>query len=125
MEAGPPVFAPLLASLVGGMGLLAAVLRREGRAATADHLPKRSDGSCAVPQPRPARRHPAGPGRFPGFDVLDRSTMWDDVTAGVVLARLALPGALAFFTPDEAASPGRCWICCSPRTPNRGCRSWR
>ena len=32
MEMGPPVFAPLLASLVGGMGLLAAVLRREDRA---------------------------------------------------------------------------------------------
>jgi hypothetical protein len=31
MESGPPVFAPLLASLVGAMGLLAAVLRREGR----------------------------------------------------------------------------------------------
>ena len=31
LEAGPPVFAPLLASLVGGMGLLATVLRREGR----------------------------------------------------------------------------------------------
>lgn len=31
LETGPPVFAPLLASLVGGMGLLAAVLRREGR----------------------------------------------------------------------------------------------
>jgi hypothetical protein len=30
LEAGPPVFAPLLATLVGGMGLLAAVLRREG-----------------------------------------------------------------------------------------------
>ena len=30
IEMGPPVFAPLLASLVGGMGLLAAVLRREG-----------------------------------------------------------------------------------------------
>jgi hypothetical protein len=29
MESGPPVFAPLLASMVGGMGLLAAVLRRE------------------------------------------------------------------------------------------------
>ncbi|MGH8962173.1 MAG: hypothetical protein ACRDWT_13460 [Jatrophihabitantaceae bacterium] len=28
-EGGPPVFAPMLASLVGGMGLLAAVLRRE------------------------------------------------------------------------------------------------
>ena len=31
LEAGPPVFAPLLASLVGGMGLLASVLRREGQ----------------------------------------------------------------------------------------------
>jgi hypothetical protein len=30
MEGGPPMFAPLLASLVGGMGILAAVLRREG-----------------------------------------------------------------------------------------------
>ena len=29
LESGPPAFAPLLASLVGGMGLLAAVLRRE------------------------------------------------------------------------------------------------
>jgi hypothetical protein len=29
-EMGPPVFAPLLAAVVGGMGLLAAVLRREG-----------------------------------------------------------------------------------------------
>ena len=31
LESGPPAFAPLLASLVGGMGLLASVLRREGR----------------------------------------------------------------------------------------------
>lgn len=30
MEGGPPMFAPLLASLVGGMGILAAILRREG-----------------------------------------------------------------------------------------------
>jgi hypothetical protein len=29
LESGPPAFAPLLAALVGGMGLLAAVLRRE------------------------------------------------------------------------------------------------
>jgi hypothetical protein len=27
---GPPLFAPLLATMVGGMGLLAAILRREG-----------------------------------------------------------------------------------------------
>ena len=31
LEAGPPVFAPLLGSLVGAMGVLAAVLRREGK----------------------------------------------------------------------------------------------
>jgi hypothetical protein len=30
LEMGPPLFAPLLAALVGGMGLLASVLRREG-----------------------------------------------------------------------------------------------
>jgi hypothetical protein len=29
IEMGPPVFAPLLAAMVGGMGLLAALLRRE------------------------------------------------------------------------------------------------
>ncbi|HVT64001.1 MAG TPA: hypothetical protein VHD81_02490 [Mycobacteriales bacterium] len=30
LEMGPPVFAPLLMTMVGGMGLLAAILRREG-----------------------------------------------------------------------------------------------
>ena len=30
IEMGPPLFAPLLMSMVGGMGLLAAILRREG-----------------------------------------------------------------------------------------------
>jgi hypothetical protein len=33
LEAGPPLFAPLLATVVGGMGLLAAVLRREDQSA--------------------------------------------------------------------------------------------
>ena len=46
---------------------------------------------------------PQGRGRFPGFDVLDEVTVWDDVTAGVVLGRLALPNAMAFFTPEEVA----------------------
>ena len=54
MEAGPPMFAPLLASLVGGMGLLAAVLRREG--------PGRP---MTYRSPDAARRHPAGPGPVP------------------------------------------------------------
>jgi len=30
IEMGPPLFAPLLLTMVGGMGLLAAILRREG-----------------------------------------------------------------------------------------------
>lgn len=30
LEMGPPLFAPLLASLVGGMGVVASLLRREG-----------------------------------------------------------------------------------------------
>jgi hypothetical protein len=30
VEMGPPLFAPLLLTMVGGMGLLAAILRREG-----------------------------------------------------------------------------------------------
>jgi hypothetical protein len=30
VEMGPPAFAPLLMTMVGGMGLLAAILRREG-----------------------------------------------------------------------------------------------
>jgi hypothetical protein len=46
---------------------------------------------------------PQGKGRFPGFDVLDQSGVWDDVTAGVVLARLAPPNDLGFFTQDEQA----------------------
>jgi hypothetical protein len=46
---------------------------------------------------------PQGRGRFPGFDVLDQAHVWDDVTAGVVLARLALRGPLAFFSPAEVA----------------------
>ena len=53
---------------------------------------------------RPPTRHaitPQGRGRFPGFDVLEQADYWDDVTAGVVLARLAPPNALSFFTPRE------------------------
>ncbi|MGA3214903.1 MAG: gluconate 2-dehydrogenase subunit 3 family protein [Acidimicrobiales bacterium] len=35
---------------------------------------------------------------FPGYDVLDQSGKWDEVTRGVVLARLAPVGPLRFFT---------------------------
>jgi hypothetical protein len=46
------------------------------------------------------------PSRFPGFDVLSQAGRWDDVTTRVVLARLAEPGPLRFFTSDEAAIAG-------------------
>jgi hypothetical protein len=61
-------------------------------------MPFRSPGQRGVtPQHR---------GRFPGFDVLDSVDQWDDITAGVVLARLALPDQLAFFTPHEVGIVG-------------------
>jgi hypothetical protein len=56
-------------------------------------MPYRASDQRAV---TPQRR-----GRFPGFDVLDQAHHWDDVTAGVVLARLSLPAGLSFFTPRE------------------------
>ena len=45
-------------------------------------------------------------GRYPRFDVLDSVEVWDDVTTGVVLGRLALPGELVFFNPAEVAVVG-------------------
>lgn len=47
---------------------------------------------------------PQNRGRFPGYDVLDEVERWDDVTAGVVLARLAPVTDLSFFTMAENAA---------------------
>jgi Gluconate 2-dehydrogenase subunit 3 len=56
-------------------------------------MPYRAPGHRAItPQHR---------GRFPGFDVLAESDRWDDVTAGVVLARLAPTTDLSFFSLAE------------------------
>ncbi len=46
----------------------------------------------------------AGGGRFPGFEAQAQSPHWDDVTTGVVLARLGRPADLRFFTPAEEAA---------------------
>jgi hypothetical protein len=50
---------------------------------------------------------PTTPGRrasrYPGFDVLSQARHWDQVTAGVVLARLGPLPPLRFFTPEEEA----------------------
>jgi hypothetical protein len=58
-------------------------------------MPYRSPNQRAV---TPQRK-----GRFPGYDVLDEVHRWDDVTAGVVLARLAPVADLSFFTMAENA----------------------
>lgn len=54
--------------------------------------------------PRRRATSPGNKGRFDGFDVLDEVERWDDVTAGVVLARLDPPTDLSFFTPAEQAT---------------------
>jgi len=43
----------------------------------------------------------AGEARFPSFDVLGQEPMWDEVTKGVVLARLSAGGQLQFFTKEQ------------------------
>jgi hypothetical protein len=40
-------------------------------------------------------------GRYPEYDVFDAVDTWDHATRKVVLARLAEPGPLRFFTPAE------------------------
>ncbi len=61
-----------------------------------------------MPFRAPKRRAvtPQGQGRFPGYDVLDEVRRWDDVTAGVVLARLDPPAEPSFFTDAEQATAG-------------------
>lgn len=46
---------------------------------------------------------PAGGGEhhFPGYDVVEQASAWDEVTAGVVLSRLAPPPQLRFFSGGE------------------------
>jgi hypothetical protein len=59
-----------------------------------------------VPFETPSRRGatPGGKGKFPGYDVLQEAYRWDDVTTGVVLARLEPDTDFAFFTPTEQAA---------------------
>lgn len=70
-----------------------------------EHLPnRRPDRQPPHPSWLPRQRHGTTPqmvGRYPDFDVLDSVDTWDEVTKGVVLARLDAPGALRFFTADE------------------------
>jgi Gluconate 2-dehydrogenase subunit 3 len=45
----------------------------------------------------------AGSTRFPGFRAAAQAPRWDQVTAGVVLARLGMPPGIQFFTPAQEA----------------------
>ena len=115
IEAGPPAFAPLLAALVGGMGLLAAVLRRESRTGGRRLMPYRPPAQRAVT--------PQGPGRVFRISTCSTRRCWDDVTAGVVLGRLAPPAELAFFTPFEVAIARPMLDLLLARTASRGSRA--
>ncbi|RBY78880.1 gluconate 2-dehydrogenase subunit 3 family protein [Geodermatophilus sp. TF02-6] len=46
---------------------------------------------------------PQGRGRYPGYDVLDELKRQDDVTTGMILARLSPNDQLVFFTAAEQA----------------------
>ena len=59
---------------------------------------------CRSVRPNAKAVTPGGKGRFPGFDVLDEVDRWDDVTAGVVLARLDPQPEVSFFTATEQAT---------------------
>jgi hypothetical protein len=70
-----------------------------------EHLPNLCEGR-QPPHPSwlPRQRRGTTPqmiGRYPDYDVLDAVGTWDDATKDVVLARLAPPGPLQFFSRDE------------------------
>ena len=50
-----------------------------------------------------AAEQPGFAGRFPGFDVLDQSRHWDDVTAAAVWSRIGPAPDIRYFTPAEQA----------------------
>ena len=104
-EMGPPAFAPLLFALVGGMGLLAVVLRREALSRV------RHDAAARRSRPLPGLRRP---GRS---DDLGRGH------AGVVLAVGPPPAAAVLHADGGGDRPARCSTGCSARTTSRACRS--
>lgn len=54
--------------------------------------------------PEDKGRSAGGKGRFGSFDALDQVEVWDEVTTGVVLERIAMPPDFRFFTPAEQAT---------------------
>ena len=113
MESGPPAFAPLLASLVGGMGLLAAVLRRE-------RLPLPGDGEQLMPFRSPSRSAPSRRSTRAASPASTCSTRCPTGTTsppGWCWLASRRPNMLSFFTPHEvgvaaaaagsAAGPGQ------------------
>jgi hypothetical protein len=70
------------------------------------HLPKlRADGRPPEPGWLPRQRRGTTPqmiGRYPDFDVLEEADSWDEATRKVVMARLAVPRELSFFSAEQA-----------------------
>ena len=135
---GPPISAPGLMAMVGGMGLLAAVLRREkwleptiGRTSSRpDHLPNRRPGGAAaapvVAAPAAAGHHPADDRALPRLRRLRRRRHLgrghQEGRAGP--AGAARPAAV-LHRRRRSRRCGRSATSCWPRTPSRGSRSPR
>jgi hypothetical protein len=73
-----------------------------------EHLPHLREGG-APPRPSwlPRQRRGTTPqmiGRYPEYDVMESADTWDEVTRGVVMARLAPAGPMRFFAPSEEAT---------------------
>jgi hypothetical protein len=60
-----------------------------------------SDPPAGLPRHRRGTA-PQGRGRYPDFDVLEQAGHWDEVTRGVVLARVHEVPEIRFFTEAEA-----------------------
>jgi Gluconate 2-dehydrogenase subunit 3 len=70
------------------------------------HLPNlRAQGEPPRPDWLPRQRKGTTPqmiGRYPDYDVLESTSDWDEATRKVVMARLAPPTELSFFSEKEA-----------------------
>lgn len=77
----------------------------------ADHLPNlRPGGTARDPLWLPRQRRGTTPqmiGRYPDYDVLESTSLWDDATRQVVESRLDESRALTFFSDGEQACARR------------------
>ena len=93
MESGPPMSPRCWPPWSGEW-----VCSPRSSAARTCRCPATAKTTDALPTPGKQAVTPQNQGRYPGYDVLDQIDVWDNVTAGVVLARLGPPGPVLLYT---------------------------